>query len=264
MTIWSGITGCRWPGAALMMMSWLLVPSGTAVALESTPDSTITSIDAGTVDRQFAAYHTSPPLPAWRSSPYGPEKAVQGHVAEARRVLLELQAFVEKAARMVELGDRLRRQRRENDRLRRSLSSSEAAKSAFEDHAIPMDVARSALTASIVRSWLKSIRLKDRSNDVDRDLLASEKFRLALESRAATLKRTLIERRTEMMVLQARRTALDMELGHARQSIAEAHDDMHRAERQRADITAAITALRRQVTSTLRAVLLEKGTDETR
>lgn len=261
MPIWSNVTGCRWPGAVLIIMGWLLGPSWAAAAPTSMPNSMIASVEAGTTaDRQIAAYHMSPVLPTRPSSIRGLEKAMQGHVAEARRVLLELQAFVEKAMRVVELGDRLRQQRRENERLRRSLSGSEAAKNAFEDHAAPMDDARSALTRTIIGNWLETVRLKYRSDDVDRDLLASEKSRLALESRVATLKRTLIERRTQLLGLRARRTALDMELGHARRGITEAHDDIDRTERQRAETTAAITTLRRQVTSTLRAVLLEKAT----
>ena len=247
MTNWSKSTSWRRLGTLVIVLAGLLAPTWTSAATE----------------RQSAAYQPSPVLPTWRSPVRSQKEPLQGHVAEARRVLLELQAFVEKATRVVELGDRLKRQRRENERLRKSLASSEVAKTAFETRTTPMDVALSALTGTIVRNWLETVRLKYRSDDVDRDLLVSKQSRLELESRVATLERTLIERRTKLLALRAERAALGKQIGQTQRQIVGARDDARRIERQRAEIAAAMSALRRQVTSTLRAVLLGNGARET-
>ena len=172
---------------------------------------------------------------------------------------MELRAFVEEASRTVELGDRLKVRRLENDRLRALLLNNLAAKDALENHMIPTETTVSSLTKAVVQNWLETVRLKSQSDQADRELMASKEAWLALEHRVGALKRTLAERRSKLRTLRAEGATLSIELGRLRQEINKTKSDTLRFELQEQEITAITATLRRNVTSTLRAILLESS-----
>ncbi|MDH3665156.1 MAG: hypothetical protein OEU92_34930 [Alphaproteobacteria bacterium] len=135
--------------------------------------------------------------------------------------------------------------------------SSQLAKKALENHVTPTEVLVSALAKTVVRNWLETVRLKEQSNDAQHDLIASEHSWLKLEKRVEALKRTLTERRSELHELRAERAALGIELGRVRQQVTKTKQDTHRIEQQQARIAAATKALRLDVTSKLRSIVLD-------
>jgi predicted nucleic acid-binding Zn-ribbon protein len=172
---------------------------------------------------------------------------------------MELQDFVDQAAQMLQLGDQLRSRRQENDRLRHSLITNRIAKVSIEKHVDPMESTVSELTRTTVMNWLEMIRLREKTDNAQRDLIESENSWLMLRKRTTTLRLKLVERRAELISLKTESAALAAELGFTRQQIAQRKSDMHRFEHQQQEIVAATTTLRQTITSGLRAVLLESG-----
>lgn len=236
-----------------VQLSFLLIPI-SALATPAPPHS---PAKAAAFQPQIVARTTPPDARSDRPWTAGQEGALRGHVAEARRVLMELRAFVDEAAKAVKLGDRLKTRQEQNAGLRDTLANSQAANNAIESHLGPADIIVSTLTRTVVRNWLETVRLNHRSDDVEQSLDASEKSRLILESRRASLERRLVERRTELRTLQARKAALTVQLDQMRRRITESRAETHRLERQRRQILTIEGSLRRRVTTKLRAVLLE-------
>lgn len=252
MTTWSNaVTWGRLFG--LIAFSASLIPLLAAAA----PTPMFSPADSAKAYRQTAARQAPSGVSSLETSVPGFERRLQSRVTEARHALTELQAFVEEATRTVELGDQLKTRRLQNDRLRKSLMSSQAAKKLLENHVTPARVIVSALTKTVVRNWLETVRLENRSDKVDREMIASENAWLKMEGRVAALRRTLAKRRSELHALRAESAVLAVELGRVRQQITRTNADTRRIEYQRDRIAATTFRLRRNVMSTLRSILLE-------
>lgn len=254
MTGWSmATTWCQLRTAPIIIFA-LLIPFTTAAAA---PEAALSGIEKKTAGQQLAAYHTSPTIQSFRTHPVLQKREVRGRIAEARRILMELQAFIEETARTVELDSRLKIGRRENDRLRTTLSSSLAAKTTSKHQASPMEELRFVLTRTVVRNWLETVRLNHRSDEAERELINSKKSWSSVEKRATALRQTLIARRAELRSLRTASATLRHELNHMRRQVTRANAETHLLEQQQVQIIAATETLRRNVTSKLRKALLE-------
>jgi chromosome segregation ATPase len=231
----------------------LILPAWAAAAAPSASglQAELTTIDEPIVLRQD-------PLVPRDGSP-GSERRFGRRLIEARQVLLELQAFVAEAARTVELGRQLKSRRLENERLRRLLRATEAARRTYEVGVTPAQALVARLTRTIVENWLETVRLQHRTAEADRDLDASEQDWRKLEERLSALRHTFAKRRAELLALQAESAALSVELQRTRQLADDAHADAQRVERQQDHIAEETRRLRRDINSKLRAVLLHDG-----
>lgn len=256
MALWSGRTMWRPLCSALIAFAALLIPlcQAGAAPTPATPEAKLAA-----AERRVAAIRPSSKAGEPQNPVFAPDSELRGRVAEARQILLQLQAFVEEAARTVELGDRLKTKRLENEQLKRSLQNTRAVKRAVEKHVSPSEIILSNMTRTVVRNWLKTIRLKERSDEAHQRLVASESSWLDLRDRVAKLRRTLIERRAQVLALRAESAALSKVLGRTRQQIDEARADIQRDRRQQHRIASEALALRRDVTSGLRAILVDVG-----
>ncbi|MEZ5933345.1 MAG: hypothetical protein R3F54_15625 [Alphaproteobacteria bacterium] len=254
MTVGSDSVAWRRIGDGSLLLLVLLLPLWTASAAPtpSANPAELTSREKQIVTRQVSL-HPRDDIPA-------SESRFSVRLIEARQVLLELQVFVEEAARTVELGKQLKSRRLENERLRRLLQTTEAARSAYEVDTTPAQALVSKLTRRIVDNWLESVRLQQISEKTDRDLDASEQGWRALEARLSTLRQTLVKRRAELRALRAESDALNAELQRTRQLIDDTHADTQEIEREQHQITNETRKLRRKITSKLRAMLLEDET----
>ena len=186
---------------------------------------------------------------------------LRSHVGEARRTLTSLRAFIEEALETAELGDQLRIRRSENNRLKESLVVSQNGNDALENELGTTHAIVSALTKAVVRNWLLSARLDHRYDKARNDLDASETSRLTMQRRIATLRQSLLDTRTELIMLRAKGVAINAELGRLRREIVERKAYTIQLERQRSQILADTASIRRHVTRHLRAVILN-GKDE--
>lgn len=256
MTSWSMAMVCRQLRTRLISASGLLLAS---ISASATVEASNSEVRQASVEWQIAAYHSSPTTPLFRTPPDIREEEVKGRIAEARRILMELQAFIVETARAVELDKRLKVRKIENDRLKDMLSSSRAAKKISESNAHPIEGTLSALTGIIVRNWLESTELDFRSAEVERELIESEKSWSDIESRVAALRQALNARRAKLRALQTESAVLSNELKRMRLQVTRANAEASLLEQQQGHIVAATEALRRNVTFELRRALLENG-----
>ena len=257
MASWSMTTFWQQSHIGLITVSGLLISFTTVVIAVEAP---ISEVKQESTQQQIAAYqmsHVLPTMPSLRTPTVIREREVRGRIIEARRILMELQAFIEETARAVELDKRLKIRKVENDQLKDMLLSSLAAKEAFEIKAHPIEDILSTLTGAVVRNWLESIQLSYRSAEAERELIGSEKSWSEVENEVAALRQTLIARRAELRSLRAERTVLSDELRRMRRQAAKANAEARLFEQQQGHITTAKEILRRNVTSKLRKALLE-------
>lgn len=246
----------QWLRVILLMVPGLIAAIATSVAAPSPYASAIEQFHS---EQELAAYHPSNSVPLAKSPAaiYGQE--ANGRVDEARRILKELQLFIEATARTVELDSHLKLKKRENDQLKQALSSSRLANSQLENEVRPMEQAQSALTRHVVRNWLEAVQLKYRVDEANRELSMSEDSWSDVEGRAAVLRRELITRRAEIQQLRRMTSALNDELDNTRRQVKQAQKTARQLERQRDLIIEASKALRRDVASKLRNALLKTG-----
>lgn len=229
----------------------------TAIAMVLvSPEASTSEMLRSSADLQIAAYHTSPTTPSFQSPPAISEGEARRHITEAKRLLKELQAFIEETARTVELDNLVKIRKQDNERLKKSLSSGRAARTIIESEISPMEHARSALTRAIVKNWLDTVQLNYRVDEAERTLIDTEKAWSKVERRATELRRVLVTRRAEIRSLKRETAALTDELDLTRRQVTRANAETRMFEHQQGLITAATAALRRDLTSKLRRALL--------
>ncbi|MGI9487310.1 MAG: hypothetical protein ACR2RF_15825 [Geminicoccaceae bacterium] len=257
MASWSMAAVWRQLHTGLITVSGLLISFTTVVAALEAPISEVQQVST---EPRIAAYQRSPALlitPSLRTPTVIHESEVRGRITEARRVLMALHAFIEETARAVELQEHLKIRKIENDKLKGMLSSSLAAKEAFQTKTYPIEDMLSNLTGTVVGNWLDSIQLSYRSAEAERELIESEKSLSDVESQVAALRQTLIARRAELRSLRKQSAVLSDELNRMRRQVTRANAEARLFEQQRSDITGATETLRRNVTSELRKAILE-------
>ena len=242
-----------------LTMSGLLFPLWTATAA---PDPTAFPSGIAVDERQLATDRVTIAPEGSTEGLFASERKLSGQLSEARRVLLQLQDFVEDAERTAELGKQLKSRRLENSRLRLLLQANEAARRVHQINVDPSHTVVSRLTKTVVGNWLETVRLRQRSDDVNRDLIASERAWIALKDRLASIRRALSKRRTELRALKAESSALRARIDQTRQLILETRQNARRIERQQDQIDTETERLRRYVMSRLRAVLLDGVTTD--
>jgi hypothetical protein len=256
MTACGKLTVWQWSRATLFIVPGLLIAVATSLTAQS---SSASATEQFSSEQQLAAYHPSDTALSEKTQLAVPERETRGRIAEARRLLKELQLFIEDTARTVELDNRLKIRTQENDQLKQALSTSRVANTVLESKAIPMEQARSDLTGRVVRNWLEAVRLKYRVNEADRELTMSEESWSGIAGRVGELRRDLIARRAEVQYLRSMTSALKDEIDNTRLKVEQAHKTAYQLEHQRDLIIDASAALRRDVMSRLRRALLEAG-----
>ena len=254
MTAWSFAITWRQIRNCFLALSGSLIPLPTFAA---SPSSIGSPPEPVTFRQQVAAYQTPTVMPSPRSLQFPAERSIQGRLVEARHTLIELQTFVEEASQVMRLGGQLESRRLHNDRLRRSLINTRTARDAFENHMRPSETMVTALTRTIVRNWLETVRLRHLSDEAGRALVSSETSWFALERRVDALKEDVAARRNQIRLLRAERAALNVELGRLRQEINRTKANTQQFIRDRERITNATDVLNRRVASDLRRILLE-------
>lgn len=246
----------QWRRVSIAFLPSLLIASGSLGAASlSEPAVNVPPVS----ERQIATYDPSPFYSSVQLPKALFEDRMRAKVTEARYVLNELQAFVDEARRAVELGEQLRSRHRENSLLKRLLETETASKIDVENHVGPRNASVSALTRIVVRNWLETIRLQQRSDDMKRRLSTSEASWLAIEERVAELRRRLAERRHELAALRVESAALALELGRTRRQLTRTQADTARFDHERQQITEVTQELRRATTARLRTILLENA-----
>lgn len=240
----------------LVVLSGLLLPFS---ALAATPGATTPAFQSSDGERRIAALHAPESSSSHRLPQRLREQQPGGDLSNARRILLDLQDFVENATTIVELDDRLKVGRMENERLRRSLLSNQAARNAFESQIRPSETIVEALTKTVVRNWLETVRVKHRFEKAGQELHASKASWLDLERRVADLRKALRARRAELNALRTERTALNVELGRLRQEVDRTERGTRQFERDQDQLSNISDTLRRHVAAGLRQILLESG-----
>ena len=241
----------------LITISGLLISLTTVVTAMEAPISEVKQLDTEQRIAAYQMFHALPSTPSLRTPTVIHEREVKGRIAKARRVLMELQTFIEETARAVELDKRLKIIKRENDRLKGMLSSSLAAKESIKIKTRPIENVPSALAGTIVKNWLESILLSYRSVEAEHELIESEKSWSDIESQVAALRQTLTARRADLRSLRTESAVLSNELNRMRRQVTRVNAEAQLFEQQQGHIIAATETLRRNVASHLRKALLE-------
>jgi len=180
-------------------------------------------------------------------------------VAEARRALLELKAFIEDAARTVELSGQLKISELENKRLRRLLERRDAIISSSKSGKDGTDGVIFDLTRTVIDNWLQTVRLQYRLDEADQELIASTKAWHAIENRLAKLKQTMRKRRAKLLALRKMSDALREDVSRTHRQVVDKRSDTVRFVQQDLDIVITTQSLRDDVASALRAMLLKSA-----
>lgn len=190
------------------------------------------------------------------------EVDVGAHLSKARSIMKELRTVIDRAAGTIELTDQLKAKRHDNDRLRRSISLHRAAKVDVERLVDPNEMTMAKLTGTIVDNWLETMRLRDRSDGMERRLLDKTRAWRSLEEKAAALRQELSARQAELARLKARSAELARILKQVRAQMTRTTDDLQRSKRHERTVLQTTDELRRDITRRLRAVILRSLTTE--
>ncbi len=227
----------RWFFACLALFSALLIAPASFAAISRSADGTLMSKALAPLDGD----------------------GLRGRLAEARFALMELKAIVDQARQTIDLGRRLDARRSDNDRLRRTIRLQRTAMTGLWRDADPKQAELAALRGSIVDNWLESVRLRERSDGVERQLIESQLIWRSITERATALKRRLAEQRAALASLRAESAAIARKLADTRHDLARSRANAERLRREKQTLVRTAGQMRRGVTAALRSVLLEQA-----
>ncbi|MGI9452232.1 MAG: hypothetical protein ACR2QH_16575 [Geminicoccaceae bacterium] len=176
---------------------------------------------------------------------------------EARAVLEDLRSFADSAQRVILMGQKIRKLRLENERLKQSIAAIEEGDHHVEGHLDEIGAKTTRLTKAIITNWILALELKHQgSADDDRLDLANAALAKS-EERLATLRKQVDERRSTVHDLRVKSAALAAEIGRMKRQAILSNQETRRNEGHQLATELAIRQLRHAVSARLRTLLVE-------
>ena len=245
----------------LWLTRWVYVTMGFAVLALFCPPAAGTSpinqsqpSESSTPLLQLSAIspsagHTASPPEDWREG-----NRLRQRMNEARAVLEDLRRFADSAQRAILMGQKLKKIRRENERLKQAIEDGGHHVESWLDE---NGAKTTRLTKATVANWILTLELKHQASAADDRLNLAHAALAKSEERLASLRKQVDERRSAVHDLRAKSAALAAEIGRTRRQIVLSDQETRRHEDHQSAAESAIRQLRHAVSARLRTLLIE-------
>jgi len=181
--------------------------------------------------------------------------ALSRKMDEARAVLEDLRRFADAAQQAIEMGQRIKTLRLENERLRQGIADFETDGHQLQRHLFDETAETSRLMKAITANWILTLKLKHQDQTADHRLILARDALTTSKKRLASLYKRVDERHNAIQDLRAKSAALAAEIGRMRRQIIISHQETRLIEQKSQAIDISIRELRHLVSARLRALL---------